>query len=534
VSGEVELPNGWALAAPPDIASDEKYALAIGPFGSNLKVSDYRDAGVPLVFVRNIRSEKFDGPGLKFVSPSKAAQLRAHSVQNGDVVITKMGDPPGDSALFVSSEPFAIITADCIKWRINSRVGIAKFFVYATRSIRVQSQIHAITAGVAQKKVSLARYGTVQYPVAPLNEQQRIVEAIESYFTRLDDAVATLERVERNLARYRASVLKAAVEGRLVPTEAELARREGRDYEPAHLLLSRILDERRARWERAELARMKAKGKVPTNDQWKARYQEPAPPDTSNLPDLPEGWCWATLDHFLMDIEAGKSFRCEERPPNDDEIGVVKVSAVSWGYFNEFESKTCTRRELVNESYFINPGDFLISRANTIELVGASVIVGTITHRLMLSDKILRLRTIGDLDWWLLWVLRSGLGRAQIEDLATGNQDSMRNIGQKNLRLIAIPLPPRAEAEALIKELERQVSMIDASERVVRANQTRCARLRQSILKWAFEGKLADQDPGDEPASVLLERIRAQRAGGAARHKPSASRKPRTRKTNKP
>ena len=95
----------------------------------------------------------------------------------------------------------------------------------------------------------------------PLREQQRIVEAIESYFTRLDDAVATLERVQRNLKRYRASVLKAAVEGRLVPTEAALAEQEGRDYEPASVLLERILTERRRRWAES--------GK-------KGKYQEPS------------------------------------------------------------------------------------------------------------------------------------------------------------------------------------------------------------------------------------------------------------------
>ena len=109
-----------------------------------------------------------------------------------------------------------------------------------------------------------------------------------------DDAVATLERVRRNLTRYRASVLKAAVEGRLVPTEAKLARAEGRSYEPASVLLERILAERRRRWEEAELAKMKAKGKVPKDDKWKAKYVEPIAPDTSELPDLPEGWCWAT------------------------------------------------------------------------------------------------------------------------------------------------------------------------------------------------------------------------------------------------
>jgi hypothetical protein len=114
-----------------------------------------------------------------------------------------------------------------------------------------------------------------------LTRATTVVDAIESYLTRLDAAVATLERVERNLKRYRASVLKSAVEGRLVPTEAALARQEGRDYEPASVLLERILTERRRRWSQS--------GE-------KSKYEDPAPPDTTNLPALPEGWCWASLE----------------------------------------------------------------------------------------------------------------------------------------------------------------------------------------------------------------------------------------------
>ena len=117
--------------------------------------------------------------------------------------------------------------------------------------------------------------------LAPIPEQRRIVAEIEKQFTRVDASVAALRRTQANLKRYRASVLRAACSGELVPTEAELARAEGREYEPADVLLERILAERRARWESQE----KRRGK----------YKDPAAPDTSDLPTLPEGWVWATL-----------------------------------------------------------------------------------------------------------------------------------------------------------------------------------------------------------------------------------------------
>jgi len=218
-------------------------------------------------------------------------------------------------------------------------------------------------------------------PLPPLPEQRRIVTKIEELFTQLNAGVVALTNTKAQLKRYRQSVLKSACGGRLVPTEAELARAEGRDYEPADVLLARIGTERREKWE----AEKKRKGKK------SAKYKEPAAPDVSDLPELPEGWCWVSLDQLIIHIVAGKSFKCEERPPDRNEIGVVKVSAVTWGEFDESASKTCKNSEMVRDDFLIEEGDFLFSRANTIELVGACVIVKQISKRLMLSDKILAL-----------------------------------------------------------------------------------------------------------------------------------------------
>ena len=162
-------------------------------------------------------------------------------------------------------------------------------------------------------------------PVPPQPETARIIEHLEEVLSRLDAALAGLGgNTRRKLAAYRASVLKAACEGRPVPTEAELARAEGREYEPADQLLARILEERRAHWEADQLAKLTAKGKPPKDGAWKKKYVDPDPPDTSELPDLPEGWVWVHGGAGL----AADSVRhvCE-----DDGTGVPEFRSFGWG-----------------------------------------------------------------------------------------------------------------------------------------------------------------------------------------------------------
>ncbi len=139
--------------------------------------------------------------------------------------------------------------------------------------------------------------------LAPRVEQDRIVEAIESRLSRIDAGISTLKRAQARLDTYRAAVLKAACEGRLVPTEAELARAEGRDYEPADRLLARIAQERRAQWEADILAKMALR--KATNDRWREEYREPNGPDLTDVQKTPEGWSVASMDQLTTTITSG-------------------------------------------------------------------------------------------------------------------------------------------------------------------------------------------------------------------------------------
>jgi type I restriction enzyme S subunit len=184
----------------------------------------------------------------------------------------------------------------------------ARFLAYFLQSPRYWQAIRERAAGIALQNVNAKKLASIFVPIAPGTEQRRIVAEVEKQFTRLDAAVSALKRVQANLRRYRAAVLKVACEGRLVPTEAELARKDGSSYETGEQLLARILKERRAKWEADQLAKMQASGKAPKDDSWTSEYKDPAPPDTSNLPLLPEGWTWASLGQTSWSVRDGPHY----------------------------------------------------------------------------------------------------------------------------------------------------------------------------------------------------------------------------------
>ena len=196
-----ELPEGWVWASPEQVSAGEPYSLAIGPFGSSLKVSDYKTEGVPLVFVRNIRSGVFGGEKTVYVTADKAVELSAHSVESGDILVTKMGDPPGDVCRYPANRPPAVITADCIKLRV-AKLGIDPAFIeYAMASRIVQDQILGITKGVAQLKVNLANFSSIALPVPPHAEQARIVDEVDRHLSILREVET---EVDANLQRAQA------------------------------------------------------------------------------------------------------------------------------------------------------------------------------------------------------------------------------------------------------------------------------------------------------------------------------------------
>jgi type I restriction enzyme, S subunit len=320
-------------------------------------------------------------------------------------------------------------------------------------------------------------------PLPPLNEQRRIVSTIEQLTDRSNKARAALEDVPKLIAQFRQSVLAAAFRGDLTADWRE----KNPDIEPASELLER------------------------TAIQLGENYQETRLSIDRSDDCLQKSWSWSKLKLVVQNIQAGKNFSCPEISVTKDTVGLAKISAVTWDKFNPQETKTVTDATKIDPRLFIESGDLLVSRANTLELVGASVVVEEIDYKIMLSDKVWRIHLIDTDKKYVHYYLKSSLGRKEIESRANGNQASMRNISQKAFQDIVIPIPPIEEQREIVRHIEDALATIDSIFTHKQAILAELNQLDRSILAKAFRGELVPQDPNDEPAAVLLDRIRAER-----------------------
>ncbi len=483
-----DLPAGWVVSTMGEVAA------VVG--GGTPKTAD---------------PDNFDGGEIPWITPADLSGYADKYITRGSRNITEQGLKgsgarllPTNTVLFSSRAPIGYVAIASQPVTTNQGFksfvlpeSIAPSFVYYYLK-SAKEIIEGLGGGTTFKEISGAAATKIPLVLPPLPEQRRIVAEIETQFTRLDASVAALRRAQANLKRYRASVLKDACEGRLVPTEAELARSEGREYEPAYVLLERILAERRAHWESQE----KRRGK----------YREPSAPDTSALPQLPKGWVWASLEQLVSGIRNGYS----KRPVGDVGTAILRISAVRPMAVNLQDIRWVDSKENLTD-FLIHPRDLLFTRYNgNPGLVGVCGVVPDGTKGVLHPDKLIRATLVQQetMPAFVQVVANIGISRDFLSQRVrtTAGQSG---ISGTDLKAMPIPLPPLAEQRRIVAEVERRLSVVQQAEATVEASLARAERLRQSILKQAFSGKLVPQDPDDEPASVLLERIKAEREAEA-------------------
>ena len=351
---------------------------------------------------------------------------------------------------------------------LRPRPGVDAHYVYHfVSSARFRAEAaHHMTGAVGQKRVPAAFLEQCEIPLPHLNGQRRIVAELEKQFSRLDEAVANLKRAKANLKRYKAAVLEAAVEGRLVETEAELARREGRSYETGEQLLQCILENRRSQW------------------QGKGKYKEPTAPDTTDLPVLPKGWVCATVEQITTEMMNGYGKRSQVggKPQVvlrladivDGEISLADVRRIN-----------CTDAEV--DKYALQVNDLLVLRVNgSPDLVGRFVFVHHTPVVALYCDHFIRARCVtSDLAIWLS--AYSDVERCRryiaLNKVSSAGQNT---INQGVLSQLAISLPPVSEQHRIVAEVDRRLSIVREAEAEVDTSLKRAQALRQAVLTRAF------------------------------------------------
>ncbi len=501
------LPKGWARSVLGVVCQK----IQDGTHFSPDKEKQLPEGPYPYVTAKNVRPGGLDLSDLTFLAEEDHRQIYQRcDTREGDVLLVKDGVNTGDAAINTCEGEISLLSSVCML-RPHNAVLVNQFLRYYLQSPNGYRSLTGQMTGTAIKRIILRKIRDTEVPLAPLNEQRRIVAKIEELFSELDAGVAALERVRANLKRYRASVLQAAVTGKL--TEAWRAKH--RDVEPASELLRRILAERRRKWEQEQLAKFAAASKTPPKG-WQSKYVEPTAPDTTGLPQLPAGWCWASVEQ-LGDVQLGRQ-RSPQNRSDKYPTKYIRAANITENGLALDDILDMDFSPTEKETYRLHPGDLVLSEASgSPDQVGKPAVWNGEIEDCCFQNTVIRLRPYQLSTSYTLTVLRHFYFNKLFARTAAGV--GINHLSAAKFSMMPFPLAPLAEQDEISRDADRRLSILTATDALIETNLKRAARLRQSILKRAFEGKLVPQDPSDEPADKLLQRIRQQRAetNGSAR-----------------
>jgi len=449
----------------------------------------YQSSGIPFIRSQNVYPGNLRLEDVAYINAELHESMSRTHILPNDVLLNITGASIGRSAVIppffkdgnVNQHVcilrlFSQIDSNYISWFLNSPLG--------------QKQIMDSQFGVTRQGLNYSQARMLQVPLAPLAEQQRIVARIEELFSRMDAGVKALQKAKVQLQRYRQSVLKAAVEGRLT----EEWRKAHPDVEPAENLLRRIAEKQH-------------NGKRKTNELLNC--------DLYELLNLPETWTWTRIGDISEQIQYGTSEKAGEDPIG---IPVIRMGNIQEGKL-AFEKLKYMPNDFPEVNKFIlRDGDVLFNRTNSAELVGKTAVYKNYHAKSVFASYLIRIavdKTVYNPDF-LSYFINSTYGRKYIAAVVS-QQVGQANVNGTKLASMTIPLPSIEEQAKTVEHVERNIFESAETEVNIVRIQSHTDYLRQSILKHAFEGKLVPQDPNEGPASVLLERIRAERVNGSPR-----------------
>ena len=361
--------------------------------------------------------------------------------------------------------------------------------------------------GTTRLKLTKNALAAIPIHFPSLAEQQRIVAKIEGLFSELEKGIEILKKAGAQLATYRQAVLKHAFEGNLTAQWRE----HHRDIKGAKERRHKVLSDRRYGSERSLSRRSRARGR-PHQD---LVHGDSVRAIATELPTIPGSWSWATVSQIISEeLSNGRSVRSAQKG-----FPVLRLTALRDGEIEQNEYKIGAWTAEDAEPFLIREGDFLVSRGNgSLRLVGRGGLVRSLESPVAYPDTMIRLRISRYVDReFFCYVWNSRLVRRQIETIARTTAGIFK-VNQRDLEAAMIPLPPIEEQYVITEEVRCQLAALDHTMGSIDFNLRKARKLRQSILKKAFSGRLVPQEPDDEPACNLLDRIRTERKQAFKNH----------------
>lgn len=509
-----DLPSGWTYAKLPDLIGID------GVFndGDWVESKDQNPNGdVRLIQLADVGDGFYVNKSNRFLTRARALELGCTFLEAGDILVARMPDPLGRACLFPGDKKMAVTVVDVCVVRGNPLDFENKWLMYFINTPVFRERINELQSGSTRKRISRGNLSALSLPVPPRAEQTRIVEKLEELLSDLDAGVAELKAAREKLARHRQSLLKAAVEGALTAQwrAAQSSDQPAASTESGMALLARILTERRSRWETRQLAKFQAQGKPPPKD-WQVKYPAPVAPDTVRLPALPTGWAWASVEQIASDERYSLSigpFGSNLKVPDYREEGVplVFVRNIRSGNYGGVHTKYVTHEKAEElHAHSIAAGDVLITKMG--DPPGDADVYPENQPLAVITADCIKVRCWSELirPHFLKVVINSHIGRRQIESMARGVAQKKVSLGR--FSNLAVPVPSYAEQTAIMEIVAAADADAEAQAKAIASSLKQSATQHKNILQAAFSGQLVPQDPADEPASVLLERIRADRA----------------------
>lgn len=491
------IPNSW-------IVIDIETVIREGRIGLVRSAKEqFLDRGHPYIRMQHYDLEgKWNFNDVTKVSAT-SEELKLYKLKEGDVLFNTRNsyELVGKVAIWGLKNSEYLYNNNLLRLRFFNDV-LPKWIAYQMISPLFRKQIELVKSATtnicAIYGKDLNRQAIV---LSPLNEQRRLVAKIEALKTRSQRVKDALSSIPALLEQFRQSVLAAAFRGDLTADWRQL----NPDVEPADVLLEKIRVERRRKWEEAELAKMKASGKAPKDDKWKEKYKEPEQIDDSELPELPRSWCWTSFAQVSDRVTVGH-------------VGSMKDEYIEEGIpflrsqnvrENKFDPEGLTfisrafHKKIIKSS--LESGDLVVVRSGN---VGVACVIPKILQEANCSDLVIVKQPRAILPDYGAFYMNS-VAKSHVNSKQVGV--ALTHFNTKSMAEMQIPVPPLDEQKSIITDVKKLFKIIENIVQQYQQSKDTISQLEQSILAEAFRGALVPQDPNDEPASVLLERIRAER-----------------------